>query len=91
MDYRDVTHTDFKTSRFTNPLQPTYVARDDNNKKIEIGEVGGSKPNVLPPPRKDENFLNTSLNTKDIHGCKVGTKGLGNFHTRERRAIRQTN
>lgn len=91
MDYRDVTHTDFKTSRFTNPLQPTYVARDDKNQKVEIGEVGGSKPNVLPPPRKDFNFVNTSLNTKDIHGCKVGTKGLGNFHTRERRAIRETN
>lgn len=91
MDYRDVTHTDFKTSRLTNPLQPTYMARDENNQKVEIGDVRGSKPNVLPPARQDANFTNTSLNTKDIHGCRVGTKGLGNFHTRERRGIRDTN
>jgi hypothetical protein len=91
MDYKDVTHTDFKTSRFVNPMQPTYVMRDDKNQKIEIGDVGGSKPNVLPPARTDINFVNKSLTTKDIHGCNVGTKGLGNFHTRERRAIRDTN
>lgn len=91
MDYRDVTHIDFKTSRLVNPLEPSYVVRDDKNQKMEIGQVGGSKPNVLPPPRKDENFMNTSLTTQDIHGCKIGTKGLGNFHTRERRAVRETN
>ena len=29
-----------------------------------------------------------SLTTSDIHGCKSGTKRLGNFHNRERRQIR---
>jgi hypothetical protein len=29
-----------------------------------------------------------SLTTNDIHGCKIGTKRLGNFHSRERRQIR---
>lgn len=32
-----------------------------------------------------------SLNTKDILGCGVGTKGLGNFHSRDRRAYLTTN
>ena len=91
MDYRDVTHIDFKTSRHTNPLQPVYIARDEDNNKIALGAVRGSKPQVLPPARTDKNFLNTSLTTTDIHGCRIGTKGLGNFHTRERRAYRVTN
>lgn len=34
MDYRDVTHADFKTKRSTNPLNPEYVHRDENNQKI---------------------------------------------------------
>ena len=91
MDYRDVTHVDFKTTRHVNPLAPVYITRDENDKKVAIGSVFGSKPQVLPPARKDENFVNTSLTTGDIHGCKIGTKGLGNFHTRERRAYRVTN
>jgi hypothetical protein len=31
------------------------------------------------------------LKTGDIHGCAIGTKGLGNFHTRERRGFKNTN
>ena len=30
IDYRDVTHCDFKTKRSTNPLSPTYPHRDDD-------------------------------------------------------------
>jgi len=76
MDYRDVTNVDFKTSRTTNPLDPTYVIRDEsNNMEIcEIGRVAGSQPNVLPPARKDLNFVATSLKTSDILGCSIGTK-----------------
>lgn len=91
MNYRDVTHDYFKTTRSTNPLIPTYVHRDEDGNKIEIGPVQGCIPQVLPPPRKDLSFVNTSLTTKDIMGCAVGTKGLGNFHSRERRAIKQIN
>ena len=58
---------------------------------IEIGEVIGNKPKVLPNPRKDTNFLATSLQTKDIHGCASGTKGLGSFHDKERRSYKTTN
>jgi hypothetical protein len=39
MNYRDVTHADFKSKRSTNPLNPEYVVRDDNNQQIKIGEI----------------------------------------------------
>jgi hypothetical protein len=29
MDYRDVTNVDFKSTRTTNPLNPTYVHRTE--------------------------------------------------------------
>ena len=61
MDYRDVTHVDFKTTRNINPLVPTYIVRDDDGKTQEIGPVEGSVPCVLPPARKDTNFVKTSL------------------------------
>ena len=58
MDYRDVTNVDFKTTRSTNPLEPTYIIRDEtkNMEICEIGRVPGSQPNVLPPARQDPNF-----------------------------------
>lgn len=91
LEYRDVTHNDFKSTRSTNPLNPSYTIRDEYGKLCEINKVPGSEPNVLPPPRKDENFLATSLKTKDILGCATTTKGLGNFHTRIRREYKNTN
>lgn len=91
LEYRDVTHCDFKTKRSTNPLMPSYTIRDDAGNLCEINKVRGSEPNVLPPPRKDINFLATSLKTTDIHGCASSTKGLGNFHTRIRRGHMTTN
>ena len=91
LDYTDVTHVDFKSKRTVNPLMPTYLVRDDNGKVETIGEVLGNKPQALPPARKDENYLKTSLKTEDIHMCSIGTKKLGNFHTRQRREFKQTN
>lgn len=67
------------------------VRANDDKTVTEIGDVLGSHPCVLPPPRQDTNFVATSLKTTDIHGCAIGTKGLGNFHTRERRAYKKTN
>lgn len=91
MNYRDVTDCDFKSTRVTNPLMPTYKVRDENKAVTEIGQVAGSIPCALPPPRQDQEYVAKSLKTKDIHGCAVGTKGLGNFHTRERRGFKNTN
>jgi hypothetical protein len=56
MDYRDVTNVDFKSSRTTNPLVPTYLVKDEDSKFVEIGDIFKNKPCVLPPPRKDPNF-----------------------------------
>jgi hypothetical protein len=91
MDYRDVTNVEFKSTRTVNPLDPTYVVRDEDSKVTQIGLIPGNKPVVLPPARKDENFQKTSLQTHDIHGCATSTRGLGSFHTRERRGWRDTN
>mmetsp|Transcript_9374 Transcript_9374/g.14265 ORF Transcript_9374/g.14265 Transcript_9374/m.14265 type:complete len:122 (+) Transcript_9374:652-1017(+) len=91
MDYRDVTHCDFKTKRSTNPLMPSYMIRDEEDKLCDIGDVKGSKPHVLPPPRQDKSYIDAALKTKDILGCAVSTKGLGNFHSRERRGFKNTN
>ena len=46
---------------------------------------------MLPPERTKPEFQGKSLQTNDIHGCAVSTKGLGNFHTRKRRAFLTTN
>jgi len=91
MDYRDVTNTQFKSSRYTNPLMPTYKVRNEDDKVHEIGPVEGALPNVLPPMRTDPNYQAKSLHTTDIQGCACSTKGLGNFHTRKRRAFLTTN
>ena len=37
LDYRDVTHVDFKSKRSTNPLMPTYVHREEDGSITEIG------------------------------------------------------
>jgi hypothetical protein len=42
MDYRDVTHVDFKTKREVNPLAPSYKHRDEDGKVCDIGAVFGS-------------------------------------------------
>jgi len=47
-NYDDVTKCMFKTTRQTNPLQPTYKTRDDQGNVIEIGEISGSSPKKLP-------------------------------------------
>jgi len=39
MDYRDVTNVDFRSTRVTNPLMPTYLHRGDDDKKT-VGQIG---------------------------------------------------
>ena len=85
LDYRDVTNADFKTTRTTNPLSPTYIVRDEKGEKTEIGRVPGSIPCVLPPERKDLDRISLSLKTRDIEGCGIGKILSGPFKDRERR------
>lgn len=81
-DYSDITKNKFVSSRITNPLNPTYMVRVENEELIEIGEVAGSKPTTLPPQKKDPNLQpSSSLITSDIAGATAGTKNMGVFGT----------
>ncbi len=77
-NYDDVTKCMFKTTRQTNPLQPTYKTRDDNGKLIEIGEIAGNLPKKLPFRKIIHDGI---LNTRDITGAAPGSKLLGAFHS----------
>jgi hypothetical protein len=69
-------------------LNPTYTTRDENGFVVEIGDVMGSKPQVLPPPKNDPRLV-ASLRTEDIMGAKANTKGLGVFaENHERKEFR---
>jgi len=47
-DYSDITKAQFVSQRVVNPLSPSYKARDENNNLIDIGDVDGSRPTILP-------------------------------------------
>lgn len=38
-NYDDVTKNNFKTSRSVNPLAPSYIVRDENDKAVTIGDI----------------------------------------------------
>lgn len=61
----------WETGRVTNPLMPSYVARDENGNIITIGEVDGSKPK--PYINIDRTAHNRHLKNDDIDGSKTGT------------------
>ena len=73
-DYSDITKAHFISTRQTNPLDPSYIARDESGNVVQIGIVPGSKPQALPPERKTASFSQSNM-TKDILGATSGTKG----------------
>ena len=81
-NYDDVTKCMFKTTRQTNPLQPTYKTRDDQGNVIEIGEISGSSPKKLPFRKTPHDGI---YQTRDIVGAAPGSKGLGAFHSLTRK------
>ena len=71
IDYRDVTNTDFQTTRETNPLDPFYTMKFVDGTKSKFGPIEKSKPQVgsmymYKPP------LNLKLD--DIQGTDIGSK-----------------
>jgi hypothetical protein len=88
-DYSDVTKNQFATSRMTNPLNPSYFHRTDENEVEEIGNIEGSKPKGAPVRSRGPNTLN--LNVDDIEGTKAGTKGVRAFKNLTRRNFREIN
>lgn len=89
MNYKDVTHADFKSKRSTNPLSPSYVIRNDLGKTEEIGPIEGNSPMGIPERKKGP--VSTSLDTQDIEGAKTSTKGLGVFAHHQRTGFNKTN
>jgi hypothetical protein len=78
----------FKTNRVTNPLQPTYNVQNEDNTRVEIGFVDGSKSRVRHPENiNKEGSLN--LKCEDIDGCKTST--VGNPYIRNRSHLTYTN
>lgn len=82
INYNDVSGKMGGSTRSTNPLNPTYTVRDEQNNTCEIGPVAGSYPAVQPDAPKDKD--RTSLNIKDISGAHASTKGLGVFANAKR-------
>lgn len=68
---------------------PQYQIRDDSGQLITIGEIPGSSPKKQPERFNGGYF--SGLEVKDIPGTAVGSKRLGNFHSRERQHFRDTN
>ena len=72
-------------------MNPSYTIRDDSGALVEIGEVQGSKPCVLPPERKSL-YPPATMRTTDILGAMAGSKGLGVFaESHTRKDFRQSN
>jgi len=42
IDYRDVTNVEFKSKRHTNPLNPTYKVRDEDDRVVHAGPILGN-------------------------------------------------
>lgn len=89
INYRDVTHADFKTKRSTNPLSPSYMVRNDDGTVEEIGGIEGNVPNKIPERKKGP--VSQILQTNDIEGAQTGTKGLGVFAHHQRKNFKETN
>lgn len=67
----------FKTTRMTNPMEPTYVVPGEKpGEKDSIGFIQGSKSKILhpTPPHGVPDYSGSLLN-KDIDGAKAGTVG----------------
>ena len=88
-NYKDITKTQFVSSRTVNPLHPTYQVRDQDGQVIEIGGIDRSSPKKLPT-RTTGGFFD-GLQIADIPGTAVGSRRVGNFHNKERSHFRQTN
>lgn len=71
MNYRDVTHSEFKTKRSTNPLEPNYRMKFLDGSQIKFGPIEGNKPMV-----GSQYMYKVPLNLKidDIAGSNPGSK-----------------
>ena len=71
IDYNDVTNTDFKSSRNTNPLDPFYVMKFVDGSKSKFGPIEKSKPHTDYQYKFKIPF---NLKVDDIEGSNIGSK-----------------
>lgn len=91
MNYNDVTSNTVRSTRCTNPLDPTYTIGDKEGKTYEVGKVDGASPARMPdPPKESAKNRCGSLATNDIEGAQTSTKGLGVFAHAKRRTEQMT-
>ena len=77
IDYTDVTNTEFKTSRNTNPLDPFYVMKFIDGSNNKFGPIEKSKPHTGYPYIFKVPF---NLKNDDIEGSNTGSKNkIKNF------------
>ena len=55
---------------------------------MNYGEIEGNCPKGLP--KRNKGVVSQSLNTKDIEGCKTGTKGMGAYSKIPHETIRNS-
>ena len=63
--------------------------RDADGKLVTIGAIPGSEPKLLPVRTRGGFF--DGLEIKDIPGTAVGSRRMGNFHSKERTQYRAIN
>ncbi|KAL4464775.1 hypothetical protein ABPG74_011336 [Tetrahymena malaccensis] len=72
LDVKDINEfLQFKTTRHTNPLNPTYIGQNDQGEKIQYGHIDGSLSRRLHP--EESKKVNFNLTTNDIKGAWHGT------------------
>ena len=87
-NYDDVTKDYFRTTRSVNPLNPTYKARNEDGKLIDIGEIDKNHPKKLPIRKVP---FNGAYDVRDIVGTTPGSKLLGPFHSLTRKDFMDPN
>ena len=80
IDYNDVTNTEFKTSRNTNPLDPFYTLKYIDGTKKKFGPIEKSKPHIGYQYMFKVPF---NLKVDDIEGSNIGSKNkIKNFKSK---------
>lgn len=64
----------FETTRHTNPLEPSYLWRDEDDRKLNdhYGKIKGSEVRQMHPQAVNRPN-NLSLNVKDIDGTQANS------------------
>lgn len=72
INYRDVTHDQFKSQRTTNPLEPSYIVRNEHGSTETIGKIENNSAFQIPTRKRGP--LSSNLDTSDIIGAQASTK-----------------